>query len=144
MAGHTRPLVGLAAHMVKLRPVDVTLITTSAFYDRVKNELARHFETGEEEYSQHIRCVPPRHPWHSRAVMLILQCRVISIGDVAFLSLGGGEEAFKKLWHALASEEEVVCASSGARLPPLTKPQAIILDVRDSDYRVLTLFACVC
>ena len=39
------------AHMVKLRPVDGTLITTSAFYDRTKNELARHFKVGEEDYS---------------------------------------------------------------------------------------------
>ncbi|KAM5530922.1 hypothetical protein V8D89_015412 [Ganoderma adspersum] len=106
--GHTRPLISLAAHMVKLRPVDVTLITTNAFYERVKIELGRHFEAGEEEYSQHVR--------------------VISIGDAAFLSLRDGDEAFKKLFKALFSEEEVVCLRSGARFPLLTKPHAVVLD----------------
>ncbi|PIL34100.1 hypothetical protein GSI_03811 [Ganoderma sinense ZZ0214-1] len=107
--GHTRPLIALAAHMVKLRPVDVTIVTTNAFYDRVNIELARHFEAGEEEYTQHShiyrgRCLPER------------------------LSLGDGDEAFKKLFKALVSEEEVVCPRPAAIFPPLTKPQAVVLD----------------
>ena len=49
--------------MVKLRPIDVTFITTNAFYERVKIELTRHFEADEEGYSQHVRY--KGHLWHS-------------------------------------------------------------------------------
>lgn len=55
--GHARPLVNLAARLVRLRPVAVTLLTTDAFYDRIKNELARSFDTDEEELVSRIRLV---------------------------------------------------------------------------------------
>lgn len=54
--GHARPLINLIARFVKLRPVQVTLLTTNAFFDRVKNELARSFEAEDEEAFQRIRC----------------------------------------------------------------------------------------
>ena len=53
--GHARPLINLFARFVKLRPVTVTLIATNAFYDRVKNELARSFDADEEELAARIR-----------------------------------------------------------------------------------------
>ncbi len=121
--------------MVKLRPVDVTILTTNAFYERVKIELARHFEAGEEEYLQHVRQVA--HIGHECALELNPSRRIISIGDVEFLKLGDGDEAFKKLFKALVSEEEVVCSRSGARFTPLAKPQAVVLDVCDAGYSSL-------
>lgn len=52
-----RPLVHLAARMVKLRPIVLTMITTHAFFDRVKTEFARSFDEGEDEYANRIRSV---------------------------------------------------------------------------------------
>ena len=44
--------------MAKLRSnVYVTLLTTDAFYDRVKHELARSFDSLDEEPAQRIRFV---------------------------------------------------------------------------------------
>ena len=56
-SGHMRPLVHLAARMVKLRPIVLTMITTHAFFDRVKTEFARSFDEGEDEYANRIRSV---------------------------------------------------------------------------------------
>lgn len=55
--GHARPLINLFARFVKLRPVTVTLMATNAFYDRIKNELARSFDADEEHLAAHIRLV---------------------------------------------------------------------------------------
>lgn len=49
------------------------------------------------------------------------------------MSVRDGDEGFKKLFKELVSEKEVICQGSGARFPPLKKPQAVVLDVRDSD-----------
>ena len=58
LVGHTRPLINLSARMAKLRSnVYVTLLTTDAFYDRVKHELARSFDSLDEEPAQRIRFV---------------------------------------------------------------------------------------
>ena len=128
MAGHTRPLVGLAAHMVKLRPVDVTLITTSAFYDRVKNELARSFDADEEELAARIRSVPNSgHTLIFRSFNVIY--RVIAIGDIEFFFSPEGDEHFKKAWKSIIAEEELVCTKTGTHHAPLPKPKAIIIDV---------------
>ena len=42
-AGQIRPVCDLAARMVKLRAVAITLLTTATFYDRIQNELKRNF-----------------------------------------------------------------------------------------------------
>ena len=56
--GHTRPLINLSARITKLRSnVYVTLLTNNACYDRVKHELARSFDSLDEESAQRIRYV---------------------------------------------------------------------------------------
>lgn len=58
-AGHTRPLVNLSARLTKLQPdVYVTILTTNLFYDRAKAELARNFDSLDEEAAQRVRHVP--------------------------------------------------------------------------------------
>ena len=43
--GHMRPLIHLAARIVKLRPgIVLTMLTTDSYYERVKIELARNFD----------------------------------------------------------------------------------------------------
>lgn len=54
--GHTRPLCGLAAKIVKLRPVHITLLTTQPFCERVKAEVARNFGPDEEFQRTLVRC----------------------------------------------------------------------------------------
>ncbi|TFK89457.1 glycosyltransferase family 1 protein [Polyporus arcularius HHB13444] len=106
--GHARPLVHLSARLVKLRPVNVTILTNTAYYTRITTELARSFEPEDEEHANRIR--------------------VISINDVAFLRSDEGDKAFEEAWKALVEERELVCTQTGTRFPPLPKPQAIILD----------------
>ena len=55
--GHTRPMIHLAARIVKLRPVTLTMLTTDSFYERVKIELSRSFDGNEEEYATRLRSV---------------------------------------------------------------------------------------
>lgn len=57
--GHTRSLVHLIAHLVKLRDINVTFVSTDAFYDRTVTELARGFVAGQEEYAQRVRYAAP-------------------------------------------------------------------------------------
>ncbi len=54
---HARPLINLTAKLVKLRNINVTLLTTNDFYDRAVSELARSFVPGEEEFAKRIRYV---------------------------------------------------------------------------------------
>ena len=55
--GHARPLVHLSARLVKLRPINVTILTSTAYYPRITTELARSFDPEEEEYAKRIRFV---------------------------------------------------------------------------------------
>ena len=55
--GHARPLIHLAARLVRLRPVTFTFLTTDDFYDRINKELARSFDTDEEELASRVRSV---------------------------------------------------------------------------------------
>ena len=55
--GHARPLINLAARLARLRPVTFTFLTTDDFYDRINKELARSFDTDEEELASRVRSV---------------------------------------------------------------------------------------
>jgi len=59
--GQIRPLCDLAAHMVKLRAIVVTLFTTATFYDRVQNELRRSFAAEDIHRMLYIRYVLAMH-----------------------------------------------------------------------------------
>ena len=50
-------MIHLAARIVKLRPVMLTMLTTDSFYERVKIELSRSFDGNEEEYATRLRSV---------------------------------------------------------------------------------------
>ncbi len=60
LPGHARPLVHLSARLVKLRPVNVTILTNTAYYTRITTELARSFEPEDEEHAKRIRFVERR------------------------------------------------------------------------------------
>lgn len=53
--GHSRPLVNLAAWLVKLRPVSVTILATNELFDRMSKELARSFDASDDEVSKRVR-----------------------------------------------------------------------------------------
>ena len=54
--GHTRPLVNLCARLAKLQPdVYVTLLVSHSFCDRIKGELARSFDSPEENAAKRVR-----------------------------------------------------------------------------------------
>lgn len=57
LLGHARPVTNFCARVVKLRPhVTITFLTTDAFCDRIKKELARSFDDGDEHLAQRVRC----------------------------------------------------------------------------------------
>ncbi|KAJ2992083.1 hypothetical protein NUW54_g8015 [Trametes sanguinea] len=60
MWGHTRPMCTLAACLVKLRNVIVTMFMSGAFAERVRAEIAKDFEPGEEQLLARITLVPLR------------------------------------------------------------------------------------
>lgn len=53
--GQIRPVCDLVAHMVKLRAVAITLLTTATFYDRIQNELKRNFNADDVHRMLYIR-----------------------------------------------------------------------------------------
>lgn len=56
LAGHQRPLIGLAARIVRARSqIYVTFITHGDIHDRVEKELARNFTAGEEDQRERLR-----------------------------------------------------------------------------------------
>ena len=55
IAGRVRPLVNLAARLVKLCSVEVTVLVTNSLYERTQAELARSFEPGEDDVMEHVR-----------------------------------------------------------------------------------------
>ncbi|KAI0738932.1 UDP-Glycosyltransferase/glycogen phosphorylase [Daedaleopsis nitida] len=108
--GHVRPLIHLAARLVKLRRLNLTFLTTNGYIERVKTELARSFEDGDDdEYAKRIR--------------------VIAAGDVQFISSEEANQAFEVVWKGLIEEREPVCTHTGIRYPSLPKPKAIIIDI---------------
>lgn len=54
-SGHARPLTILVSRFVKLHPVQITLLSHDAFFERIQTELLRCFEPGEQEYANRIR-----------------------------------------------------------------------------------------
>ncbi|KAI9067516.1 glycosyltransferase family 1 protein [Trametes sanguinea] len=58
MWGHTRPMCTLAARLVKLRNVIVTMFMSGAFAERVRAEIVKDFEPGEEALLARITLVP--------------------------------------------------------------------------------------
>ncbi|KAI0631466.1 UDP-Glycosyltransferase/glycogen phosphorylase [Trametes polyzona] len=107
--GHARPLINLSARLVKLRDVNVTLLATNAFYDRIVAELARSFSPGEEDFAKRVR--------------------VVSLGDTDSFKFYSIDTEFKALWQKLVAGEAVTCSKTGNTFPPLPKPSAVIADL---------------
>ncbi|KAM5540994.1 hypothetical protein V8D89_005305 [Ganoderma adspersum] len=109
--GRVRPLVNLAARIVKLCPMEVTVLVASSLYERVQAELARSFEPGQDNLVEHVR--------------------IVSYGDVQSTSIRSdeGDALFEASWKSIVSERESVCAYTGIRYAPLTQPKAIVLDL---------------
>ena len=55
LLGHARPLIHLSARLAKLRPVNITILTSTLFHPRITTELARNFDPEEEEYAKRVR-----------------------------------------------------------------------------------------
>ncbi|EIW63123.1 UDP-Glycosyltransferase/glycogen phosphorylase [Trametes versicolor FP-101664 SS1] len=106
--GHARPLINLAARLVKLRDINVTLLSTDLFYDRAVAELARSFVPGEEEFAKRIR--------------------VVSLSATHVMAINGVDDSFKALWLSIAAGEAVTCSKTGTQFAALPPPQAVIID----------------
>ncbi|EIW62965.1 UDP-Glycosyltransferase/glycogen phosphorylase [Trametes versicolor FP-101664 SS1] len=106
--GHARPLITLSARVAKTGSTLVTFFTTPEFVDRVKAELLRNFEVGEDAFLSRVRIVGLVHE-----------------GAVTSKTL---EDAFAAAWRKLDNGEEVVCVKTGAAFPSGPKPNALIFD----------------
>ncbi|KAL1942706.1 hypothetical protein VTO73DRAFT_4946 [Trametes versicolor] len=106
--GHARPLINLTAKLVKLRNINVTLLSTNEFYDRAVSELARSFVPGEEEFAKRIR--------------------IVSLGHSQTFAFNGIDDSFEAAWEKIAAGEALVCAKSAARFEPLPLPDAVVID----------------
>ncbi|PIL25702.1 hypothetical protein GSI_11452 [Ganoderma sinense ZZ0214-1] len=109
--GRVRPLVNLAARLVKLCFIEATILVSNSLFERVQAELARSFEPGQDDLMEHVR--------------------VISYGDVQGPSIRSdeGDALFEDSWKSIVFEQDSVCAYTGIRYPPLNQPKAIILDL---------------
>ncbi|OJT12307.1 UDP-glycosyltransferase 73E1 [Trametes pubescens] len=106
--GHARPLINLAARLVKMRNINVTMLSTDLFYDRAVAELARSFVPGEEEFAKRIR--------------------VVSLSSTNPRAINGIDDSFKGLWTSIANGEAVTCSKTGTQFAALPPPQAVIID----------------
>ncbi|KAH9851061.1 UDP-Glycosyltransferase/glycogen phosphorylase [Lenzites betulinus] len=106
--GHARPLINLSARLVKLKNINITFLSTDAFYDRAVSELARSFVEGEEEYAKRIR--------------------VASVGATNGLDFSTIDTSFNSMWLQLVAGEAIVCKKTGNTLDPLPKPDALLID----------------
>lgn len=58
--GHARPLINLVTRLVKLHPLDITLLVTDGFLDQAFEEVRRNFGPDEQDYVTSIRSVYTR------------------------------------------------------------------------------------
>ncbi|GJE92138.1 glycosyltransferase family 1 protein [Phanerochaete sordida] len=109
--GHARPLVALAARVVKLRAVNVTFLTIGQMYEQAVKEVARNFADGEDALRARIRvvCLPAHETdWLDRDI------------------IGNG---FEEQLRRLLAGERVSCTKQEAELPTLKPPSALVLDM---------------
>lgn len=113
---------------MKLRPLDVTLLVTDGFFDQALAEVERNLGTNEQPYADSIRLV------RLLVTMILIdpspRVRILSLGEAHFSKLAELDKAFEKVWKGLIDGEEVMCKKTSAKLRPLPKPQAVIVDVR--------------
>ena len=55
--------------------------------------------------------------------------RVVALANVQMVRSEELDEAFTAAWKKLIVQEEITCAMTQERFPPVIKPQAAILDV---------------
>ncbi|KAI0726412.1 hypothetical protein C8Q72DRAFT_532361 [Fomitopsis betulina] len=108
--GQIRPVCDLVAHMVKLRAVAITLLTTATFYDRIQNELKRNFNADDVHRMLYIRVIALRH---NRSDPL----------DNRLL-----EDSFSKAFERLTNDQPLACVHTGMEFEPVCPPDAVILD----------------
>ncbi|TFK84851.1 glycosyltransferase family 1 protein [Polyporus arcularius HHB13444] len=104
-------MCAFAAHLTKISPgIIVTFLTTFGFLERAKTELSRSFEPGEEAYAERVR-------------FIALEKVEMAVRSDAL------DEAVTATLRKLVAEEEIDCAMTGKRFPPITKPRGVILDL---------------
>ncbi|KAI8989207.1 UDP-Glycosyltransferase/glycogen phosphorylase [Trametes punicea] len=90
--GHARPLAVLAARMVRMRPVVVTLCIPTKLYDRAKVEITSDFAPGEEHYLSLLRIAQGTNhldPAELRDHFLELWRKLCDGGSIACESVDG-------------------------------------------------------
>ena len=55
--------------------------------------------------------------------------RVVALANVQMVRSDELDEAFTAAWKKLLAQEEITCAMTQERVPPVIKPQAAILDL---------------
>ncbi|KAH9930284.1 uncharacterized protein B0H18DRAFT_873192, partial [Fomitopsis serialis] len=108
--GQIRPLCDLAAHMVQLRAIVVTLFTTATFYDRVQNELKRNFAAEDIHRMLYIRVIALHHNRSDP-----LDNRIL-------------ESSFSKAFERLINLRPIPCIHTGMEFETISAPDGVILD----------------
>ncbi|KAF7789271.1 hypothetical protein EIP86_000212 [Pleurotus ostreatoroseus] len=101
----------MAARIVKQRPVFVTLFTTVSFYERIVDELARNFDSNEQDARDRLRVValPSKE------------------GD--FLDIDSLSEGFEVGYQDLVAERPITCAKTGVQHAAISHPTTVVLDI---------------
>ena len=92
---------------MQLRPITVTLFTTTIFFEKARAEIARSVD---------LDAIPLRIialPQHENPMISATY-----------------EDAFEGVWSKITAKEAITCASTGKVHPPLdVAPKAVIMDV---------------
>ncbi|KAI0706807.1 UDP-Glycosyltransferase/glycogen phosphorylase [Cerioporus squamosus] len=98
------------ARIVKLRSVTVTFFTAAAVYERVKAEIARDFEAGQEDSASHIRLVALESGTDPHDMKTI-------------------QVSYAASFENLLAGQPVVCAKTGITYDsPAARPSAVMVD----------------
>ncbi len=145
MTGHLRPLIHLSARFVKLRSIVVTLLVSNGYCDRLKTELSRSFEEGDEHAKRIRRVFANIATCALGSLTRDSYTRVVAVGDIQGFSSEEFDRQFEAAWKALDAGSELVCSHTGERHSALPRPQAAILDVRppDRESAVVLMQSCV-
>ncbi|KAI0355640.1 UDP-Glycosyltransferase/glycogen phosphorylase [Trametes cingulata] len=107
--GHIRPMCTLVARMAKLRPIVITFLPFASLHDRVKAELPRDFQPGEEGVASRIRVV------------------ALQDGTEEYHS-SGAPGALKAAWQRIVEQQPLTCAKTDEQLEALLTPRAALID----------------
>ncbi|CDO69246.1 Glycosyltransferase Family 1 protein [Trametes cinnabarina] len=101
-------MCALCARVAKAGPILVTLLTPASLYDAAKAELARNFQSGEDESLSRVR------------IVAVERGKVVLMETIP--------SSFISAYRDIFSGKELVCARTGQGVPPVLPPKAVIIE----------------